>query len=139
MSSDVFVLVFSLISAVSLAVAFLPVLDLRHPFLAVFSVIAAEVFAALTATAFEACGAFLGCQSSARHCFVSFPSSKYLPITQPANIAATPAPRSNNSCRQLSGVHNATAMPAMISNAPIVFLVFIFLVICISNLLLLVC
>jgi hypothetical protein len=28
---------------------------------------------------------------------------------------------------QSSGVHNATAMPAMISNAPIVFLVFIFL------------
>jgi hypothetical protein len=65
-------LVFSLISAVSLAVAFLPVLDLRHPFLSVFSVVATEVFAALTAAAFKAHGAFLGCQSSARHFFISF-------------------------------------------------------------------
>jgi hypothetical protein len=61
-----------LISAVSLAVAFLPVLDLRHPFLAVFAVVSTEVFAALTAAAFKAHGAFLGCQSSARHCLISF-------------------------------------------------------------------
>ena len=139
MSSCAFSLVFSLISAVSLAVAFLPVLDLLHPFLAMFAVVAAEVFAALTAAAFKAHNAFLGCQSSSWHDLFSFPSSKYLPITQPTNIAATPAPRNNNSWRQLSGVHNATAMPAMISNAPIVFLVFIFLVICVNNLLLLVC
>ena len=139
MSSGVFALVFSLISAVSLAVAFLPILRMLLAFVAVFAVVAAEVFAALTAAAFKALDAFLGCQSSSWHDLFSFPSSKYLPITQPTNIAATPAPRNNNSWRQLSGVHNATAMPAMISNAPIVFLVFIFLVICISNLLLLVC
>ena len=54
-------MIFSLICAVSLAVAFLPVLDLRHPFLAVFTVIATEVFAALTAAALEALGAFLRC------------------------------------------------------------------------------
>jgi hypothetical protein len=53
-------------------VAFLPALDLRHPFLAVFAVVSAEVFAALAAAAFKAHGAFLGGQSSARHCFISF-------------------------------------------------------------------
>ena len=86
MSSGVLALIFSLISAVCLAVAFLPVLDLRHPFLAVFAVVAAEVFAALTAAAFKARGAFFGCQSSARHCFISF--RKALKMVK--HIAAVP-------------------------------------------------
>ena len=79
-------MIFSLISAVCLSVAFLPVLDLRHPFLAVFAVVSAEVFAALTAAAFEALCAFFGCQSSARHFLIPFPNS--MNISQA--IAAVP-------------------------------------------------
>ena len=79
-------MVFSLICAVSLAVAFLPVLRLLHPFLAVFAVVSAEVFAALTAAAFEALCAFFGCQSSSWHFPSSFPNS--MNISQA--IAAVP-------------------------------------------------
>jgi hypothetical protein len=116
-----------LIFAVGVTMAFLPIARLLHPFIAMFAIVTPEVFAALTAAALKACSAFLGCQSSSRHGLFSFPSLKYLPIKLPANIVTTPTPRNNNSFLQLSGVHNATAMPAMISNAPIVFLAFIVL------------
>lgn len=50
-----------LIFSVCVTVAFLPIPRLPHPFFSVFTVIATEVFAALTTTTFEAFGAFLGC------------------------------------------------------------------------------